>query len=194
MSALAFVFVVPGPPYGTMAAVASKVVPLREPASDRYADTLRALQQIATRIVGRDGEVEPADVAQDAFLRLRPQLDEGAELSRGYLWRTAYTVMIDMLRKERSEKRRRQQLTAVADPPPPSPETRVHGTQIAQAIGDCVERLERGRQSVVVLHLQGHGLKEISSLLAWPYKRVDNLLYRGLKGLRVCLESKGVTP
>jgi RNA polymerase sigma-70 factor (ECF subfamily) len=46
----------------------------------------------------------------------------------------------------------------------------------------------------VVLHLQGHSLKEVGSLLGWTEKKAENLVYRALAGLRTCLVTKGIRP
>ncbi len=38
----------------------------------------------------------------------------------------------------------------------------------------------------------GFRMLETATATGWTEKRVENLLYRGLKELRVCLEEKGV--
>jgi RNA polymerase sigma-70 factor (ECF subfamily) len=54
--------------------------------------------------------------------------------------------------------------------------------------------MKRERRLAVILHLQGHSVREAARLLDWAFKRTENLVYRGLADLRACLQSKGMTP
>lgn len=182
---------------GTIGGMASKVVelaegPVRARATER--ETLAALTRIASRMRPPGVVLEPEDIAQEAYLRVRSRINEGTVLGRSYLWRAAYTAMIDLLRRERAEQRRRTQLSIVDEAPGPSPEAGAHGAEIGVAIDGCVKDLPDDRQRVVVLHLLGHGVKDVSTLLDAPYKRIENLLYRGLRALRSCLDGKGFRP
>lgn len=182
---------------GTIEWMAPKVVELAEgPARARAVEreTLAALARIAQRMRPTGVTLEPEDIAQEAYLRVRSRLEDGTVLGRSYLWRAAYTAMIDLLRRERAEQRRRTQLTVVDVAPDPSPESRAHGREIGVAIDGCVKDLPDDRQRVVVLHLLGHGVKDVAGLLGEPYKKIENLLYRGLRALRGCLAGKGFNP
>lgn len=184
-------------PCGRVFEVADDVVELaaaRRTRSGQEAEVLAQLTRAATAIARRGGGVDPRDVAQEAFLRLRSRLASGESLGRGYLWRTAYSVTIDLRRREQAEQRRRAQLAPADASPRPSPESRAAGSEIGVAIHGCVEALPEARRRVVVLHLQGHGVKDVSKLLDAEYKRIENLLHRGLKALRACLEQKGFAP
>ncbi|MEM6996030.1 MAG: RNA polymerase sigma factor [Myxococcota bacterium] len=181
--------------YGKIPSVASKVIGLagrRTGAAER--ETLAALTDIAARMRPAQVALEPSDIAQEAYLRIRTRMEEGVEVGRSYLWRAAYTAMIDMLRRERAEQRRRTQLPVADVAPGPSPEASAQGNEIGTAIHGCVGELPDDRAQVVVLYLQGHAAKDVRALLGWPSKKIDNLLYRGLRRLRACLEKKGFTP
>ncbi len=181
---------------GTMLAMVTKVVSLDAgPAPDATeAETLAKLMHAATRMGASSKGIDPRDIAHEAFLRLRPRIAAGQTIGEGYLWRTAYSVLIDTMRREQAEDRRRKKIAAVEPGRAPSPESRAHGREIGAAIHECVDGLVEDRKTVVVLHLQGHGAKEVSTLLAWQHKRVENLLHRGLKALRRCLSGKGFEP
>ncbi|MGH9336361.1 MAG: hypothetical protein ACRD21_21705 [Vicinamibacteria bacterium] len=66
--------------------------------------------------------------------------------------------------------------------------------EIGRGIRSCLETLLAERRQAVALHLMGHSVKDASRILAWPFKRTENLVYRGLADLRKCLESKGLSP
>ena len=46
----------------------------------------------------------------------------------------------------------------------------------------------------MVLHLAGFGRQEITELLGKTVRQIDNLIHRGTRDLRACLERKGVKP
>jgi RNA polymerase sigma-70 factor (ECF subfamily) len=54
--------------------------------------------------------------------------------------------------------------------------------------------MKRERRLAVTLYLQGHTVAEAASILEWPFKRTENLIYRGLADLRACLRCKGLRP
>jgi RNA polymerase sigma-70 factor (ECF subfamily) len=142
------------------------------------------------------------DLVQSALLRVmhivetqsRPR--EGtAAVSASYLYRVAYSVLVDELRRLR---RRRETdlngeaaaLTSVRD----DPERTAVSRQIGRGIRGCLKAMKRERRLAVILHLQGHSVREAARLLDWAFKRTENLVYRGLADLRACLLSKGMTP
>jgi len=65
---------------------------------------------------------------------------------------------------------------------------------VGRAIRDCLLGLVTPRRLAVTLHLQGHTVPQAAEVLGWDAKRTENLVYRGLADLRVCLARKGVTP
>ena len=136
------------------------------------------------------------DLVQAAAVRLleRESRGEPNQLrSASYLWRVAFTTVLDELRRSR----RRKAVISVS-------ESEVDAGERAEAprsrpelvlgIRDCLEALAPDRRSAVVLYLQGFGPEEAGRTLRWDAKRVKNLIYRGLADLRACLESKGVAP
>ncbi len=178
-----------------------------EAPSDEQQALVRELQRRLAPAIRRICPPELAahadDLVQLAVLRvLRAAPDhrerEGAEpVPTSYLWRVAYTTVIDELRRVRGEHAKRDHAAAAgaaAPSPPPSPESIAQGARIGAAIRECLEALEQDRRRAVVLHLQGHSVPETASLLGWVRKRAENLVYRGLGDLRRCLASKGFEP
>jgi RNA polymerase sigma-70 factor (ECF subfamily) len=143
------------------------------------------------------------DLVQAAVMRVMQSLDrraveseEIAPLASSYLYRVAYSALVDEIR--RITRRREtdledaavERVAVTADDP-----ERVAGSrELGREIQDCLTRLKRERRLVVALYLQGHSVAEASRVLEWPAKRTENLVYRGLADLRQCLMSKGIRP
>ena len=140
------------------------------------------------------------DIVQNTLLRLHQSAasSEGkAPLAASYIWKTAYTVMIDEIRR-----RGRRPEVALDDTDSaltlvrqePSPEEATAGRQLGMAIRECLKGIVSSRRAAVVLYLQGHTLREIAALLDSSEKKVENQAYRGLAELRSCLKAKGLRP
>jgi RNA polymerase sigma-70 factor, ECF subfamily len=126
--------------------------------------------------------------------RMRDTADSSVVFTAGYVYRAAYTALIDEIRR-----RRRLRETPIESEPliasqTENPEQRVAARSIRAAVATCVSALMGPRRRAVVLKLQGYSLDEMSVVLESPRKRVENLLYRGLADLRQCLVSKGIHP
>ena len=141
---------------------------------------------------------ERDDIVQVAMMRiLATQSGEGSgRTSASYIWKTAYSVTIDEIRK----RSRRPEAQAEAESAleaveqaGPSPEASVLGREVGMAIRGCLTALAPQRRAAAVLHLQGHSVPEIAQMLGWGPKQADNTVYRALAGLRECLRTKGVT-
>ncbi|RKH13522.1 RNA polymerase sigma factor [Corallococcus sp. CA053C] len=140
------------------------------------------------------------DLLQVAMMRvveLRKRDPGHAELSPAYLYRVAYTALVDELRRVGA--RKEVALDEVEQAPvqpvaPGDPERSAGAAQIARAVRDCLQGLVQDRRLAVTLHLQGHTIPEAAELLGWESKRTENLIYRGLSALRACLTTKGITP
>lgn len=141
------------------------------------------------------------DLVQIALIRVMEveRRSEGKrEFSTSYLWRVAYSALIDEIRRLR----RRREVSLEDDGSPmqisasqtTAPDHVVASLEIARAIRDCLSKMVASRRQAVTLHLQGHSVPEISRILAWTPKKAENLVYRGKEDLKNCLESKGLKP
>ncbi|WP_426750297.1 RNA polymerase sigma factor [Myxococcus sp. Y35] len=140
------------------------------------------------------------DLVQTAMMRvmeLQRRDPDRSRLSSAYLYRVAYTALVDELRNV--SRRREVDLSEVESLPEQpvassDPEKAAGGAQIAQAVRDCLRKLVQDRRLAVTLYLQGHSVPEAARLLGWDDKRTENLIYRGLSALRLCLATKGFEP
>lgn len=144
------------------------------------------------------------DLVQVALLRVlevRRKSEANSSISTSYLRKTAYSALIDEIR--RCRRRREVSLeteeggidpAAETRTPQPDPEEVSAGQEVGRAIRECLAQIVRPRRLAVALHLQGHSVPDIGRLMSWAPKKADNLVYRGLADLRECLVSKGVKP
>lgn len=140
------------------------------------------------------------DLVQEAMVRVARILSRSEpdrELNATYLWRTAYSALVDELRRLRTRgevalEEAGQPETLASSRPGPAATSR--SREIREALAECLKRLLEPRRLAVILHLQGERPREAAELLGWPRKRVHNLTFRGLRDLRRCLEGQEVTP
>jgi RNA polymerase sigma-70 factor, ECF subfamily len=127
------------------------------------------------------------DLAHTAWLRImeRKAGEDLGTLEPSYLWRVAFTVVIDEIRRRSARVSQAETLKAVPRPVLPGPD-------VGAEIRDCLEKLPEARQLPVILHLQGFRNEEIGRALQSNEKRAENLVYRGLEQLRRCLAAKGI--
>ncbi len=140
------------------------------------------------------------DLVQLALVKVMKLHRRGEGVGRvpsSYLWKVAHTTLVDEIRRRR---RRREQVLdeeismTQPDLDQPDPEGRALAGEMGQAIRWCLQQMIKPRRLAVMLHLEGHTVRETANLLGWKTKRADNLRYRGLENLRSCLESKGLRP
>lgn len=140
---------------------------------------------------------EREDLVQNALVRLVSILRrDGKAVNATYVWRSAYSVMLDELRRAR----RRHEvpmndetadtMTAAA----PDPERSAHAARIGEAVRLCMGQLAAPRRHALTLHFLGYSPKESGARLGWGAKRISNLVYRGLADVKRCLQQKGVEP
>src|SRR3954471_20134888 len=168
-----------------------------------YAQLHRDLVRAVDRVCPRWMADRADDLVQVALMRvmeIQRKKEGTAELSAFYLKKTAYSAMIDEIRRLR----RRQEVSLAGgsdeevpvayDPaaPAPDPERASAGREIGRAIRDCLGRMVAPRRHAVTLNLQGHSVPDIGRLLGWTAKKAENLVYRGMSDLRGCLGEKGI--
>ena len=140
---------------------------------------------------------ERDDLVQKCMIRLLEmsrRSEGGAEFSAAYLRKAAWNQLIDEIRRRgrRPEARLddRPESGQVASPSP-TPERLAGSSELGVAIRSCLAKLVRPRRLAVTLALLGHSYREISRLLGWQPKRVENLVLRGRADLKACLEREG---
>lgn len=161
---------------------------------ERHAWMLQTLRAAVGRACPSDLAAHREDLVQVALLRVLEHEGQGEQnqvRTASYLWRVAFSVIADEIRRRRAEGLRSRRSTVHEESgqqgATPLPELGV-------GIRDCLGDLAEPRRMAVLLHLEGFRAEEASRVLHWDVKRVQNLTYRGLADLRRCLEGKGLVP
>ncbi len=141
------------------------------------------------------------DVVQEVRIRLWRAFPDGEQIGRlgaSYVYRTATSAALDMMRRRRA---RGAEVTDPVDERVETLATTLAGPhaqlESSEAVGDIfqvVEGLLPPRRAVVRMYLNGYGREEIAELLGWSEAKTRNLLYRGLADLRDRLRERGIDP
>jgi RNA polymerase sigma factor (sigma-70 family) len=155
------------------------------------------------RQVGRRHRLEESDldeVMQEVRLRLwraRGTSEQIGEAGASYVYRTAVSASLDLLRRRRS--RRAADHVSVDDgpgealaAPDPGPLGELEGSELAERVSRAIDTIPASRRPVVRMHLQGYPREEIAELMGWTEAKTRNLLYRGLADLRERLTAEGI--
>lgn len=155
------------------------------------------------RVVAARYQLAPADrddLVQEVRVRLwrALEVERIATLPASYLYRTATSAALDLIRRRRTMREdsldemdpSSGQLAATAA----DPEQRAQLSDLALRIEHAIETIPESRRPVVRMYLAGYGSAEIGELMGWTEAKARNLLYRGLADLRQRLEEAGVTP
>ena len=166
-----------------------------------YTKLRRDLAQAVARVCPRWQPAFRDDLVQSAVIRVMQVLAKTAGESEGnppltasYLYKVAYSVLIDEIRRERRRRETSLEEDAVAQQviTEQHPERLATSHELGRGIQDCLARIKRERRLAVTLYLQGHNVPSAARLLDWTAKRTENLVYRGLADLRECLTAKGM--
>lgn len=180
----------------------TREIPTRPKEVDDYEHLRAELVRAVSRICPTWLTSQADDLVQAALIRvLRRKSEENAQISTSYLRKTAYSALIDEIRRCRRLKEVSLEAEdggihpeAETGSSRPDPEEVSAGHETGRAIRECLVQMVRPRRLAVALHLQGHSVPEIGNLMSWAPKKADNLVYRGLADLRECLGLKGVRP
>lgn len=151
------------------------------------------------------------EVMQDVRLRLwraRGTSEQIQGSSASYVYRTATTAALDLIRRRRRTVERSEVLRGPGTDNPEgtidrlpsmlpgggSPEDQLAASEVATAVSQAVGRIPASRRPVVRMYLMGHPQMEIAELLGWSEPKTRNLLYRGLADLRAELTAMGYGP
>ena len=174
----------------------------RDRSTDEAVAELRArLQRAVRRVCPRWLIDRQDDLVQMATLRVleaRRSAEGNPEVASSYLYRVAYTTLIDEIRRlrRRPEAPLESAIGTGLEAPATTagPEQNYASKQIGHAVRECLLLLLQTRRLAVALYLQGHTVPEAAVILGWTAKRTENNVYRGLADLRRCLEGKGISP
>ncbi len=140
------------------------------------------------------------EVLQEVRIRLwraDPAGEQIEQLGASYVYRTATTAALDILRRRRAHAADRTE--SVDDRPDalphaaPGPLEELEGGELNTRILAAVDTLALPRRAAVRMYLSGYEREEIAELLGWTEAKTRNLIYRGLADLRRSLTERGIT-
>ena len=156
------------------------------------------------RQVGRRYRLDESDVdevMQEVRIRLwRAQRtsEQIGEVSTSYVYRTASSAALDVIRRRRSRRAEHHQslddegaAVALAEPAP-DPHGALEGSEVAAQVARALDTIPASRRPAVRMYLTGYPREEIAELMGWTEGKTRNLLYRGLADLRDRLQGMGV--
>jgi RNA polymerase sigma-70 factor (ECF subfamily) len=141
---------------------------------------------------------ERDDLVQTALLRIVSLLEGETprrEVNATYLWKTAYSVTLDEIRRSRWRFERTARVGSLGDDRTetgPDPERAALSREICLHVRACLKVLESSRRRVVLMRLAGYSHDETAERLGMGLKQVANFFHRGMKDLRHCLRAKGM--
>lgn len=143
------------------------------------------------------GDDEAAALFQEVRIRLwraHPDSEEIGRLPTSYVYRTATTAALDLIRKRRRNEDREPSIDSAPTAALISrtgADEEVLASELGAAITRELSTMVDARRVVVRMHLSGYGREEMVSVLGWSDAKVRNLLYRGLQDLRERLVNAG---
>ena len=144
-------------------------------------------------------EMDLEDVLQEVRIRLWRACATSEQVRRlgaSYVYRTATTAALDLLRRRRA---RRADLTDSVDDHSERLTTssgaaeELEAGELERQVLAAIDVLPLSRRMVVRMYLSGYEREEIAELLGWTEAKTRNLLYRGLADLRAQLTKLGIT-
>jgi RNA polymerase sigma factor (sigma-70 family) len=146
------------------------------------ADVDEVMQEVRIRLWKASGG---ADAPSEQFLHS----------PTSYVYRTAVSAAIDLIRRQRSE-RARNTISLDGDTPvldtAPTAQRELEGAELAQQVARAVETIPESRRPAVRMYLAGYSREDIAELMGWSEAKTRNLVYRGLDDLRARLTEMGI--
>ena len=156
------------------------------------------------RQVGRRYRLDESgldEVMQEVRIRLwraRETSEQVGETNTSYVYRTASSAALDVLRRRRARQADRHDAiddegsVVVLTSSGPDPHAVLEGSELAERVARAIDDIPASRRPPVRMHLAGYPREEIASLMGWTEAKTRNLLYRGLADLRERLTAEGI--
>jgi RNA polymerase sigma factor (sigma-70 family) len=156
------------------------------------------------RQVGRRYRLDESgldEVMQEVRIRLwraRETSEKVDETNTSYVYRTASSAALDILRRRRARQADRhdaiedERSMAVLTARAPDPHTTLERSELAERVTRAIDQIPASRRPPVRMHLAGYPREEIAGLMGWTEAKTRNLLYRGLADLRERLTAEGI--
>lgn len=148
----------------------------------------------------RLSEADLDELLQDVRVRLwraRPDSEQIRTVGASYVYRTAVSAALDLLRRRRVGRTepfdpQEHDHASAAGRAATGPEEELAESELAEQIMQVVDAIAPARRPVVRMHLAGYARDEIAELLGWTEAKTRNLLYRGLADVREGLLERGI--
>jgi RNA polymerase sigma-70 factor (ECF subfamily) len=156
------------------------------------------VRQVARRYRLDESDVD--EVMQEVRIRLwkaRETSELIDEVGTSYVYRTASSAALDVIRRRRSRRAEHHQsidddaggeIAAAA----PGPHGDLEETELGAQVAGAIATIPESRRPAVRMYLAGYPREEIAELMGWTEGKTRNLLYRGLADLRARLTEMGV--
>lgn len=156
------------------------------------------------RQIGRRHRLDESgldEVMQEVRIRLwraRGTSEQVGETNTSYIYRTASSAALDVLRRRRARQAERHDsidggdAMATLTAPNPDPHAALEGSELARRVARAIDEIPASRRPAVRMHLAGYPREEIARLMGWTEAKTRNLLYRGLSDLRERLTAEGI--
>jgi RNA polymerase sigma-70 factor (ECF subfamily) len=132
-------------------------------------------------------EAELDELLQEIRIRVW-RAQDGPEnidgISATYVYRTAATAAVDLIRRRRTGGTRVPLNPNLPSRNPSNPEREQEARELAERVAQAVEGLDDRRRPAVRMYLAGYGYREVAETLGWSPGATRNLLYRGLAQVR----------
>ena len=184
-----------------MPAPDDRLSPALQSLTARFGEMLR---RIGTQHGLRAADID--ELVQEVRIRLwraRPASELLATVSASYMYRTAITAALTVIRRRRAKTHGQNEPLEALDRgagssnsslTAASADERLDQSVLESEIEMALATLPASRAPVVRMHLAGYNREEIAGLLGWSDAKVRNLLYRGLGDLRAALAARGIGP
>ena len=156
------------------------------------------VRQVARRYRLDESDIE--EVMQEVRIRLwraRETSEQIGEVSTSYVYKTASSAALDVIRRRRS--RRAEHHRSIDEEGVGEIATRTSGPhgdletiELGVQVADAIATIPESRRPAVRMYLAGYPREEIAELMGWTEGRTRNLLYRGLADLRARLTELGI--
>ena len=152
----------------------------------------RAIDRRASSALASDRD----DIHQVASLRLmqRMRACPDVTVTRSYLHRVARNAVVDAARQRSARSQRERDVCAFGRPPARTPEDAVLDAELGETLAAHLAKLSPARRDAVVRYIRGDRVPEIAAETGESPKRIENLVYRGLRTLRRTLTEAGLRP
>ena len=147
------------------------------------------------------GDEDLDELMQAVRLRLwraRQSSEQIEATPASYVYRTAVTASLDLIRARRTQRAEAMDSLREGDETMssvrPDAQSELEARELAALVGQSVERVTPSRRPVLRMYLAGYDRREIADLMGWSEAKTRNLLYRGLADLRSLLEAQGLGP